>query len=153
VVAKFFNIVQPDIAYFGQKDAQQALIIRKMVRDLDIPVQVRLCPAMREPDGLALSSRNRYLTQDQRRQATVLFEALEMGRRMIEKGERNPEIVERSLADLIATRPACRLDYVAVVNADELTPLNRISGKVLLAVAARFGEARLIDNLIVGPPK
>jgi pantoate--beta-alanine ligase len=149
VVAKLFNIVQPDIAYFGQKDVQQVVVIRKMVRDLDIPVQVRVCPTVREPDGIALSSRNRYLNPDQRRQATVLFEALEIGRQMIEKGERDPGVIERSLAELIAACPAGQLDYVTVVDAEELTRLKRIGGKVLLAVAARFGEARLIDNLVV----
>jgi pantoate--beta-alanine ligase len=149
VVAKLFNILQPHVAYFGQKDAQQAVIIRRLVRDLDIPVLIQMCPIVREPDGLALSSRNRYLTPSQRRQATVLFEALEAGRRSVEAGERDPMVMERRLAELINARPEARLDYIAIVRAEDLTPLVRLSGNVLVALAVRFGDIRLIDNLIL----
>jgi pantoate--beta-alanine ligase len=149
VVAKLLNIIQPDVAYFGQKDAQQAVLVGRMVRDLDMDVQVRLCPTVREPDGLALSSRNRYLTAEQRGQATVLFEALELGRHMIQNGERDPSVVEKSMTDLITSKPAARLDYVAIVDWEDLSPLKRITGNVLLAVAVRFGTARLIDNVLL----
>jgi pantoate--beta-alanine ligase len=152
VVAKLLNIVQPDVAYFGQKDAQQAVVIRAMVRDLNMPVDVRVCPTVREPDGLAISSRNRYLSSDQRPQAAVLFKALEAGRGLIEEGETDPATIERTIVKLIAGCPAGKLDYVAIVNADSLAPLSRIEGTVLIALAARFGNARLIDNVIVSTP-
>jgi len=149
VVIKLLNIIQPDVVYFGQKDAQQLILLRRVVRDLDLPVMVRMCPTIREPDGLAMSSRNRYLTPDQRRQATVLYEALELGRQLIERGERDPAFIEKEMDRLIASRPMARADYVAVVKWEELEPLKQITGDVLLALAVRFGSARLIDNVIV----
>jgi pantoate--beta-alanine ligase len=153
VVLKLFHIVAPDVAYFGQKDAQQARIIQQMVRDLDVPVTVRVCPIVREPDGLALSSRNRYLDAEQRRQAVVLVQALEEARRRIEQGERDGAALQQGLAERIARTPGAVLDYAAVVDADSLRPLERLRGEVLLAVAVKFGATRLIDNLkvTVGP--
>src|SRR5262249_41551681 len=118
VVLKLFNLVQPDLAYFGQKDAQQARIVRQLVRDLDVPVQVRVCPIVREPDGLALSSRNVYLDTDQRRQAVVLYQALQKARSLVEGGERDAAAVRRVLVEHIATAPGAVLDYAAVVDAD-----------------------------------
>ncbi len=147
VVLKLFNIVQPDIAYFGQKDGQQARIIGQMVRDLDMPLQLAVCPTVREPDGLALSSRNQYLDPEQRRQATVLYRALEGGRRLIEQGAREAEPVRQAMSALITATPGAVLDYATVVDGLSLQPLQRLSGPVLLAVAVRFGQTRLIDNL------
>jgi pantoate--beta-alanine ligase len=149
VVLKLFNIVQPDAAYFGQKDAQQARLILQLVRDLDVPVQIRVCPIVREPDGLALSSRNRYLDAEQRRHATVLYRALQEARDLIERGERDPIRVRRSLAERVAATPGAVLDYAEVVAADTLRPPDRLGGEVLLALAVNFGSTRLIDNLLV----
>jgi pantoate--beta-alanine ligase len=147
IVLKLFNIVQPDVAYFGQKDAQQVRIIQQMVHDLDVPVRLRICPIVREPDGLALSSRNQYLDPNQRRHATALYQALEEARRLVEGGERDAAVVQRGLAQRIQETPGIVLDYAAVVDADTLEPLTRLKGTVLLALAARFGATRLIDNL------
>ncbi len=149
VVLKLFNIVQPDAAYFGQKDAQQARIIQQMVRDLDVPVQVRVCPIVRAEDGLALSSRNQYLDAGQRSQAPVLHRALAEARRRIEAGERDAERLRRGLEACIAAAPGTVLDYAAVIDADSLQPLARLQGAVLVALAVRFGSTRLIDNLLL----
>jgi pantoate--beta-alanine ligase len=152
VVLKLFQIVHPDRAYFGQKDAQQCRIIRQMVDDLAVPVEVRICPTVREPDGLALSSRNQYLTESQRRQAVVLHQALEEGKRLVEGGERSPQTVRKALLDRLATAHEGVVDYVEVVSAESLKPLPRLSGEVLLAVAVKFGGTRLIDNVVVRIP-
>jgi pantoate--beta-alanine ligase len=146
VVLKLFNIVAPDIAYFGQKDAQQARIIRQMARDLDMPMEVRICPIVREPDGLALSSRNRYLSAEERKNATVLHRALIAARDLIQRGERDPATVRRAMTELIAATPGAVLDYAEVVDVDSLRPPGVVRGQVLLAVAVRFGQTRLIDN-------
>jgi pantoate--beta-alanine ligase len=150
VVLKLFHQVQPDRAYFGQKDAQQALLIRQMVRDLDVPVQLRICPIVREPDGLALSSRNRYLDSDQRRQATALFEALEAVRSRVAQGERRADQLRRMLEERIRCTPGAQLDYAVIVHADTLEPVEEIHGPVLVALAVKFGTTRLIDNLMIG---
>jgi pantoate--beta-alanine ligase len=152
VVLKLFHIVQPDVAYFGQKDAQQAVIIRRMVRDLDLPVEVRVCPIVREPDGLALSSRNQYLSPEQRQQAVVLWAALQEGVRLVAAGERAGAAVERTLAARIQAEPGATLDYAAVVDAETLEPLPTLRGRVLLALAVRFGATRLIDNTLIELP-
>lgn len=149
VVLKLFNIVQPNVAYFGQKDAQQARIIRQMVRDLNVPVEVRVGPIVREPDGLALSSRNRYLDPMQRRHATVLYRALQEAKGLIERGESDPAAVRRLLAERVAATPGAALDYAEVVSTDTLQPPDRLAGEVLLALAVKFGATRLIDNLVV----
>jgi pantoate--beta-alanine ligase len=149
VVLKLCNVVRPDVAYFGQKDYQQARIIRQMVRDLDVPVEVRVCPIVREPDGLAFSSRNRYLDADQRRQAVVLHRALEQARALVESGERDAGTVRRAVAALIAAAPGAILDYAAVVDADTLRPVERLNGETLAAVAVKFGPTRLIDNTLL----
>jgi pantoate--beta-alanine ligase len=147
VVLKLFNIVQPDVAYFGQKDAQQARIVTQMVRDLNVPVELRVCPTVRESDGLALSSRNRYLDANQRGQAAVLFRALQEARAAIDRGERDAAAVRDVLARAVGTAPLAELDYAAVVDARTLAPADRLAGDVLLALAVRFGTTRLIDNL------
>jgi pantoate--beta-alanine ligase len=147
VVFKLFQIVRPDVAYFGQKDAQQARIIQQMVRDLDLGVKLRICPIVREPDGLAQSSRNGYLDPDQRRQAVVLYQALEEVRGLITAGERDANRLRQTLAARIRSAPGAALDYAEIVNADTLTPLSVVRGDILIAVAVKFGVTRLIDNL------
>ena len=149
VVLKLFNIVQPDVAYFGHKDAQQARIIQQLVRDLDVPVQVRVCPIVREPDGLALSSRNQYLNAEQRNKATVLHRALQEARALVESGETDQTVVQRALATLIELTPGAVLEYAEVVDAESLRPVDRLEGRILLAVAVRFGTTRLIDNELI----
>jgi pantoate--beta-alanine ligase len=147
VVLELFNVVQPDAAYFGQKDAQQAKIIQKMVRDLNVPVRLVICPTVREPDGLALSSRNAYLDAEQRRQAVVLSQALTEARARVEAGERDTTVVQTALAERLSGTAGAVLDYAAVVDAETLQPLDRLRGLVLIAVAVKFGTTRLIDNL------
>lgn len=149
IVLKLFNLVQPDRAYFGQKDAQQARIIRQLAHDLNVPVEVRVCPIVREADGLALSSRNQYLEAQERRQAVVLYHALNEARRRIEAGERNAAALRQTMIGVIASAPDAVLDYAAVVDADSLeTPTRLVPGRaVLLALAVKFGGTRLIDNL------
>ncbi len=149
VVLKLFNIVQPDRAYFGQKDAQQARIIQQMIADLNIPVQLRLCPIVREPDGLAMSSRNRYLEQNQRIQAVNLFQSLEAARKLIEGGERNANTIIQLLTERIEATPGAFLDYAAVFDFETLKPLTTLKGQVLVALAVYFGSTRLIDNLLI----
>jgi len=151
VVLKLFNLVQPDRAYFGQKDAQQVHIIQRMVTDLDLPLQVVVVPTVREPDGLALSSRNQYLDPDHRRHATALWRALTEARMRIDAGERDAEVIRRLLADRIAATPGAALDYAAVVDADSLEPVARLRGPTLLALAVKFGATRLIDNVLASP--
>jgi pantoate--beta-alanine ligase len=149
VVLKLFNLVQPDQAYFGQKDAQQVRVIQQMVRDLNVPVEIVVCPTLREPDGLALSSRNQYLDANQRREATALNQALEKAAAMIRAGERNAAVIERAMADRIAATPEAVLDYAAAVDANTLRLVTPLEGRVLLALAVKFGATRLIDNRIV----
>jgi pantoate--beta-alanine ligase len=151
VVAKLFNLVNPDRAYFGQKDAQQAIIVTRMVADLAFPVSVRVVPTVREPDGVALSSRNVYLTSEERSQATALFAALQLARGLVDDGQRDPRLIERDMRGLIErAAPLARIDYLAVADLATLNPLNRpITSDALIALAAFFGQTRLIDNLIV----
>jgi pantoate--beta-alanine ligase len=149
VVLKFFAIVNPDIAYFGQKDAQQALIIKKMVRDLNLDVEIQVLPTVREEDGLALSSRNVYLTKDQRKAALCLVESLRETNRLIEAGEKNPQIIKSEMTRLIDAEPLASLDYIAIVDLENLDPLDKIEKETLIAVAVFFGKVRLIDNIIV----
>jgi pantoate--beta-alanine ligase len=149
VVLKLFNLVQPDRAWFGQKDAQQARIILQMVRDLDVPVEIRVGDTVREADGLALSSRNQYLDAEQRHHATVLSRALEEARARIASGERDAEALRRGLAERITGTPGAVLDYAAVVDADSLKLLTRLDRPALLALAVKFGGTRLIDNCLV----
>jgi pantoate--beta-alanine ligase len=148
VVTKLLNMAQPDVAYFGQKDAQQALVIRRLVRDLDIPVRIEVCPTVREPDGLALSSRNAYLGPDDRARAVALRRALEAAESAVISGERDAGAVEE--VALGAFRDyGVEPEYVAIVSADTLAPVARVEDEVLVAVAARIGSARLIDNTLI----
>jgi pantoate--beta-alanine ligase len=146
VVLKLFNLVQADRAYFGQKDAQQARIIQQMVRDLNVPVEVVVCPTVREADGLALSSRNRYLDSEQRRQAAVLSAALDEAVALYRGGERDAAELRRRVQQRVEAAPGATIDYVALVDADSLAPVERIDRPALLALAVRFGGTRLIDN-------
>ncbi len=146
VVSKLFHIVEPDVAFFGQKDAAQVAIIRRMVRDLNFPVEIAVCPIVREADGLAMSSRNAYLNPEQRRQALVLHRSLVRVQRMIEAGERNAtKLVQAGHAEF-NSEAGVRLDYFEIVNPDSLDPVQELSGRTLVAVAADVGATRLIDN-------
>jgi pantoate--beta-alanine ligase len=149
VVLKLLNIVQPDSAYFGQKDAQQARILQQMVRDLNVPVSLKVCPIVREADGLALSSRNVYLHADERKHATVLFRSLEEIRRRVAAGERRAGPLLEAATTSIAQTPGARVDYVSIVDLDTLVPLDHLRGEVLVALAVYFGGTRLIDNVIL----
>ncbi|BDG60514.1 pantothenate synthetase [Caldinitratiruptor microaerophilus] len=152
VVLKLFNIVQPDVAYFGEKDAQQLAIIRRMVRDLNVPVEIVGVPTVRAADGLALSSRNAYLGPEERAAAPVLYRALQLARDRILAGERDPGRVKAAMRECIAAEPQVRIDYVEIVDAGSLQPVERIEGRVLVAVAAFAGPSRLIDNVTVDVP-
>jgi pantoate--beta-alanine ligase len=146
VVAKLFNIAGPCHAYFGEKDWQQLAVIRRMAADLSFPIEVIGCPTVREPDGLAMSSRNAYLTDDERAAAPVVHWALVAGAADIAAGERDPAKVRALVTDLIAAQPLAEVDYVEVVDADTLQELDPLAGKLRLLAATRFGRARLIDN-------
>ena len=146
VVAKLFNIAGPCNAYFGEKDWQQLAVIRRMVADLSFPVEVVGCPTVREPDGLAMSSRNAYLTAEERAAAPVLHWALVAGAAAVAAGERDPARVRTLMADLIAAEPLASLDYAEIADAATLRPVDPISGELRLLAATRFGRARLIDN-------
>lgn len=150
VVAKLFNAVMPDRAYFGQKDAQQTAVIRRMTRDLDFGIEIIEMPIVREADGLALSSRNRYLDSEERRRALALPKALSKGRKLLEEGERNASKIVTAVRDAMQDLD---IDYVELVDAEEIVPLEEITGTVLLAAAARVGQARLIDNIKFQVPK
>ena len=149
VVTKLFNMVGPDVAYFGQKDAQQALVIRKLVRDLDIPVRIEVCPTIRDADGLALSSRNAYLSPDERERALALSRALRAAEAAVAGGTRDAAAVVAAARDEL-DRAGVEPDYLQLRSATDLSPVERVNGSALLAVAARVGRARLIDNAILG---
>ena len=148
VVAKLFNIVMPDRAYFGQKDAQQLAVIRHMADDLSYGIEIKGCPIIREEDGLAKSSRNTYLNQEERQAALVLNRALSEGRKLIDAGERDAARIKEKVSSIINAEPLARTDYVEVVNWDLLEPVQNIDGPVLVAVAVFIGKTRLIDNFI-----
>ena len=152
VVAKLFNMVGPDIAYFGQKDAQQGFIIKKMVRDLDIPTEIRMCPTVREKDGLAMSSRNALLNAPQRSQARCLYQALLEGKKLIEAGQKAPQQIIAAMEKIIKEAGPCRIDYTAVVDAETLEPADKDSRTWLLALAVKIGSVRLIDNILMEIP-
>lgn len=149
VVNKLFNIVQPDIAYFGQKDAQQAIVIKKMVEDLNMPTRIKILPIVREPDGLAMSSRNTYLNSQQRKDVLVLYRSLLRAKKMIKEGERDSNKIIRKMREMIKKLPYSKNDYISTVDAKNLKPLKKLSGKVLIALAVGIGKTRLIDNIIV----
>lgn len=148
VVTKLFNIVQPDRAFFGQKDAQQLAIIKRMVRDLNVPVQVVGCPIVREADGLAKSSRNTYLSADERQAALVLSRAVTAGQQAVATGERDAAALKALMRAVLDAEPLARVDYLEVVDGLTMQPIERISGEVLVAMAVYIGDTRLIDNFI-----
>ena len=149
IVAKLFNAIQPDKAYFGQKDAQQAAVIRQMVRDLNFPIEIVVCPIVREPDGLAMSSRNIYLDPQQRQAATVLFRALSAAKEAYQNGERNADKLRQTMKDVLASEPLAQMQYVSCADYETLEELQRVEKKALLSMAVYFGKTRLIDNFIL----
>ena len=149
VVAKLFHIVQPDFSFFGQKDAAQVAVLRKMVRDLDFPLEIVVCPTVREPDGLAMSSRNRYLSAEERRQALTLSRALHAAEAHAARGERRAAALLQTMRAALQEEPAIRVDYIAIVDPDTLLPIDDVDGGGLLAIAAYVGNTRLIDNVLL----
>ena len=149
VVLKLFNIVKPDRAYFGQKDAQQLAVIKRMVKDLNVDTEIVGCPIVREADGLAKSSRNTYLNPDERKAALILSRSLKLGRELIENGETDSKSVIKAITDSINTEPLAKIDYVDVVDFDTITPVDKIGKSVLVAIAVYIGKTRLIDNFII----
>ena len=150
VVAKLFNGVQPHKAYFGQKDAQQVAVIRQLTRDLNFPIEIVVCPIVREPDGLAMSSRNVYLDPEQRKAATVLYRSLSAAKELYEAGERNAEKVRGKMKEVLAGEPLANVQYVSCADYDTLEELEEIKGKALLSMAVFIGKTRLIDNFVLG---
>lgn len=150
VVAKLFNATQPHNAYFGQKDAQQAAVIRRMAVDLNFPLEVIICPTTREADGLAMSSRNKYLSEAERKAATVLFRALSAAKEAYERGERSGEALRGRMKEVIAGEPLAQMQYVSCADYDSLEELDVVQGKALLSMAVYFGKTRLIDNFVLG---
>lgn len=149
VVGKLFNIVCPDRAYFGQKDAQQLATIRRFVRDLNFPIEIIPCPIIREEDGLAKSSRNTYLSPEERKAALILSKSLRLGREAIEKGEENPQRVINIIKENLSTEPLARIDYVEIVDFENIQRVEKIEGETLVAIAVYIGKTRLIDNFII----
>ena len=152
VVAKLFNAMQPDRAYFGQKDAQQLAVVRRMVKDLDFPLEVVACPTMREPDGLAMSSRNSRLNSEERRASTVLYRALSAAQRAYAGGERQAEALRRIMTEVLQSEPLARTQYVSVADPESLAELRGEVGRALLSMAVFLGKTRLIENVTVGDP-
>ena len=149
VVLKLFNIVEPDSAYFGQKDYQQTVVVRRMAADLDVPVDVRVLPTEREPDGLAMSSRNRYLSAEERSQAACLFHALELARNLLRHGVNSASEIKREMRSLIDKQAPVRIDYIDIVRPDTLAPVDKAERGDVVLVAAYFGTTRLIDNAVL----
>ncbi|MDY2922050.1 MAG: pantoate--beta-alanine ligase [Eubacterium sp.] len=150
VVGKLFNIVHPDRAYFGQKDAQQLAVVRRMVRDLNFDLEIVGCPIIREEDGLAKSSRNTYLSEEERQAAVILHKGLVKGEEMVRAGEKDVKKVLNAITEIIESEPLARIDYVEAVDFDNIETIDTIEGSVLVAVAVYIGKTRLIDNFIVG---
>lgn len=148
VVLKLFNIVTPDKAYFGQKDAQQLAVIKRMVTDLNVGTEIVGCPIVREADGLAKSSRNTYLNEEERKAALILHKSLEAGKALVESGETDAEAVKAAITSEIETEPLAKIDYVDVVDFDTISKIEKIEGSVLVAIAVYIGKTRLIDNFI-----
>ena len=149
VVSKLFNIVTPDKAYFGQKDAQQLAVIKRMVRDLNFDIEIVGCPIIREEDGLAKSSRNTYLSVEERKAAVILSQALNLGKEMIEQGETDATKVKNTICEKINTEPLAKIDYVEIVDFNSIEPVETIESSILTAIAVYIGKTRLIDNFII----
>ena len=150
IVMKLFNIVKPDTVYLGQKDAQQAVIIKRMAQDLDTGIAINVLPTVREKDGIAMSSRNVYLSEKERADAPVLWEALSAAKKLVDDGARDTERIKAEMRRLIITKKSARIDYVSVASLRELKELKEIEGGVLIALAVWIGKTRLIDNIVIG---
>lgn len=149
VVAKLFNATKPQLAVFGQKDAQQAFVIKRMVKDLNMDIEILVAPIVREPDGLAMSSRNSYLTPTQRKEAVVLYRSLMKAKAMIEEGHRDSQHIIQEITHMINHSQSAKIDYVSIVDSQDLQPVATLEGEILIAEAVCFGKTRLIDNIIV----
>jgi len=149
VCAKLFNIIQPDVAYFGQKDAQQAAVIKRMVADLNMPMRIVVCPIVREPDGLAMSSRNKYLDAEQRKDAPLLYASLQEAQLLIGGGQRKSAFIKEQMKKILNISKLMEIDYISIVNADTLEEIEEVSGRVLIALAVKMPSARLIDNIML----
>lgn len=149
VCAKLFNIVTPDKAFFGQKDAQQAIVIKRMTRDLNFPLEIVICPTVREPDGLAMSSRNKFLTQDQRKDALLIYKALQHCEKMVSRREYNCQNLIRQMRKILEPSPQLDVEYISIVDPATVRDIDEIADNALVAVAAKIGATRLIDNIIV----
>jgi pantoate--beta-alanine ligase len=152
VCAKLFNVIQPDMAFFGQKDAQQTTVIKRMVADLKMPLKIVVCPTVREPDGLAVSSRNKYLTAQQRKDAAAIYKSLGKCRELVKASVTDPKKITAEMRKILRQRPSIKIEYAEIVDAETLEPLDSIRGKILAAVAVRLGPARLIDNVLIQVP-
>jgi pantoate--beta-alanine ligase len=153
VCAKLFNIVAPDAAYFGQKDAQQAIVIRRMVAGLNMPLEIVICPTVREPNGLAVSSRNQYLTARQKKDAANIYKSLQTCRKLIDAGTTETHQIISEIQKILEQIPSGEIEYVSIVDAETLESIDKITGKVLAAVAVKVGPARLIDNILIDAGK
>lgn len=149
VVLKLFNMALPDVAYFGQKDYQQVQVIRRMVEELNVPVTLSVCPTVREPDGLAMSSRNRYLSPLQRQQSLVLWESLNLAQSLVRQGQRSAATILRNMRNVISRVPAAKIDYVALADPDTLESVTTVDRRAVALLAVRIGATRLIDNVII----
>jgi pantoate--beta-alanine ligase len=149
VCAKLFNIIAPDAAYFGQKDAQQAIVIKRMVADLNMPLEIIVCPTVREPNGLAVSSRNQYLTEQQRIDAAKIYKSLQTCRKLIDAGTTETSRIVTEMQKILQQIPSGQIEYVSIVDAETLQNVDKIAGKILAAVAVKVGPSRLIDNILV----
>lgn len=148
VVSKLFHIVSPDKAYFGQKDAQQLAVIKRMVRDLNFDIEIVACPIVREEDGLAKSSRNTYLSIQERKAAVILSQALHAGKKLIDAGEKDTSVIKAEIIRILESEPLAKIDYVETVNFENIEPIEKVQGRVLTAIAVYIGKTRLIDNFI-----
>jgi pantoate--beta-alanine ligase len=153
VCSKLFNIVTPGVAYFGQKDAQQAIVIKRMVADLNMPLEIIVCPTVREPNGLAVSSRNQYLSEQQRTDAANIYKSLQTCRKLIEAGTTDTHKIIAEMQKILKQIPSGQIEYVSIVDAETLQSIEKIAGEVLAAVAVKVGPARLIDNILVDSAK
>lgn len=149
IVAKLLNLTKPHVAIFGQKDAQQVLVIQQMVKDLNMDVEIVIAPIIREEDGLAMSSRNSYLTPAERKQAPVLFQSLQLAKSMIASGEKDAEKIAAQMTEKINEKDLAQIDYITIVDTTWLQPVQKIKGEILVALAVKFGKARLIDNILI----
>lgn len=149
ILSKFFNLIEPNTAYFGQKDAQQCAVVRQMVSDLNMSVEIEICPIVRENDGLAKSSRNVYLSAEERKAALVLSKAIFLGEKLIKSGEKSAQVIEKAMREELASEKLARVEYVALVDANTIQSITQIKGDVLGAIAVYIGKTRLIDNFLL----